>query len=141
MTRTLALTALLALAACGQQASGVYTFTQADLKNAIAIDQQAAASPNPAIANPAKVKLACDQWVSDNLALLQSQTNAAPVTGIFSATSAADVAANNVLEALGPAGQASFELGCGPEVTHVIGLATGFKALQIVAPAAVTAIK
>ncbi len=141
MKRVLLLT-LLAMSGCGANAgNNVYTFTQNDLANAIKIDQQAAASPDPNIANPAKVKLACDQWVSSNLTILQSQTNAAPVTGVFSATSAADVAANNIMESLGPAGQASFELGCGPEVTHVVGLVTGFKALQIVAPTAVTAIK
>lgn len=135
------LAAIVMLAACAQTQSFV-TFTQADLTNAIAIDNAAAANTNPAISNPAKVKLACDQWVSMNLGAIQMQLGSAPmVTGFFSGTSAADTVANNLLAALGPAGQAAFELGCGPEITHVIGLVTGFKALQLVAPTAVTAIQ
>ncbi len=137
----LASIAVLGLAACSSQPSALYTFTQADLSNAITIDKAAAANTNPAISGPAQVKLACDQWVQSNLTTLQNQTQAAPVTGIFSATSAADQVANNVLTELGPAGQAQFELGCGPEVLHVEGLVTGFKSLQLIAPAAVTAIK
>lgn len=139
-------TAALALSGCATassqtQGTNLYTFTQTDLANAIKIDTAAAASTDPNVSNPAKVKLACDTWVSQNLALLQGQTAAAPVTGVFSATSAADVVANNALEALGPAGQASFELGCGPEAMHVLGLVTGFKALGLVAPTAVQAIR
>lgn len=137
----LASAAALALAGCAQTQSLV-TFTQNDLTNAIAIDTAAAANTNPAISGPAKVKLACDQWVQSNLATLQTEVGSTPqVTGIFSATSVADVAANNVLNDLGPTGQAGFELGCGPEVTHVIGLVTGFKALGLVAPGVVAAVK
>lgn len=141
MKKIAILAGLLALAGCGTTDSKLYTFTVTDLNNAITIDKAAAANPTPAISGPAKVKLQCDQWVLTNLTLLQNQTTAAPVTGFFSATSAADTVANNVLSQLGPAGQADFELGCGPEVVHLVGLVTGFKSLQLVAPSAVTAIK
>jgi hypothetical protein len=128
-----ALLAGLTLAGCGDVQKAV-TFTQTDLTNAIAIDT----AGMPAT----QEKLLCDQWVQKNLTTIQGAVaNAPQVTGVFSATSEADAAASQVLTALGPTGQQAFEIGCGPEVVHVVGLVSGFKALQLIAPAAVTAIK
>jgi hypothetical protein len=130
---------LIAIAAVGLLAgcadvTKVVTFTDTDLVNAIKID-----SANlPA----SQEKLQCDQWIQSNLLTIQNAVaNAPQVTGIFSATSVADVAATQVLAALSPSQQTQFELACGPEVVHVLGLVSGFKTLQLVAPTAITAIK
>lgn len=95
------------------------TFTATDLNNAILIDQSAAMNANPAISAPAMEKLTCDQWLLANLTTIQGQLGSAPVTGFFSGTSAATEIADNILNAVGPAGRAQFEMACGPYDLHI----------------------
>lgn len=133
MKRILFASALALLAGCAASspAGQVATFTATDLTNAIAIDR----------ANGNVEKLPCDQWVLSQLTLIQAQAAAAtPITGIFSAGSAADSATTNILVALGPAGQQAFEVACGPWILHLTGTLTGFKALAASAPAIVSAL-
>lgn len=121
------------LAGCAQEQK-VGTFAETDLQNAIAIDQ----------ANlPAEQeKLMCDQWILQNLTAIQNAINTAPqVTGIFSLTSQADVAAQNVLNSMSSQSQQQFEMSCGPLDMHILGLIAGFKALKIVAPVAAAVVK
>lgn len=109
---------VIALSACAQLNTAA-TFTATDLMNAIAIDQAGAMNANPAISGPATEKLSCDQWILANLQTIQMQLSAAPVTGFFSGTSAATQAADNILNAVGPAGRAQFEIACGPYDLHI----------------------
>lgn len=110
--------AALALTACAQLNTAA-TFTATDLNNAIAIDMNGAMSTNPAISAPAMEKLTCDQWMLANLTTIQGQLGSAMVTGFFSGTSAATQIADNILNAVGPAGRAQFEVACGPYDLHI----------------------
>lgn len=118
MLRIIPVLAIAMLASCAQLNTAA-TFTATDLNNAIAIDTAAAMNANPAITAPAMEKLSCDQWILANLTTIQMQLSGAPVTGFFSATSAATVAADNILNAVGPAGRAQFEIACGPYDLHI----------------------
>lgn len=120
--RNLVLVGMLASGIAGCAAlQSASTFTATDLNNAIAIDTTGASNPNPTISGPAMEKLACDQWILSQLTLINSQLGSAPVTGFFSGTSAATQAADNIVNALSPAGRAAFETACGPYDLHVAG--------------------
>ena len=129
-TLALALIGSLALAGCAQT-TAVEMFTATDLANAVAIDK----------ATNNTEKLQCDVWVQSQLMTLQAATANTPmVTGIFSASSAADGVVTSALTAVGPTQQTAFEEACAPYVLHVAGTITGLKTLASAAPGVLAAI-